>query len=257
MEPNSTELLNVFNEGGVLVLRLNRPEKMNALNMQMYSALCDGLDRAADSEDVGAVLICAVGDNFSAGNDMQDFLTLAGGAAGGNLFDIPVVAFLHKLVSFEKPLVVAVQGRAVGIGLTLSLHADIVLLSDSARLSAPFVDLGLVPEAGSSMLLPKVVGHAKAAEILLLGNEVLAPDAKEMGLANKVFPQADLFDAALGFAQSLAAKPRIAMRQSKALLHHDKSALMAQMEKELTEFFTRLRSDEAKAVISGFLSRKS
>lgn len=257
MEDSQTQLIENYKDGGVLVLRLNRPDKMNALSMQMYNTLSDGLEEASASDDIGAVVICAVGDNFSAGNDMKDFMALATGPAKGSIFDIPVVKFLHILVNFEKPLVVAIQGRAVGIGLTLSLHGDMVYLSESAKLSAPFVDLGLVPEAGSSMLLPKVVGHAKASEILLLGSAVTATAAKQMGLANEVLPESELFKTALGTAQSLAAKPRIAMRHSKALLHYDKPALIAQMEKELTEFFTRLRSDEAKAAVTAFLTRKS
>ena len=245
-------------ESGVLVLKLNRPEKLNALTQEMYSGLNASLDQASASGDIGAVLIAANGDNFSAGNDLKDFMAVAMSLAGeGSEFDpmeLPVVGFIHRLVRFEKPLLVAVQGQAVGIGLTLTLHADLVYLADNALLRAPFVDLGLVAEAGSSMLLPRIIGTVRASEVLLEAKSVDANTALSWGLANQVVSESDLQEAALSSAKALAAKPKEAMRLSKQLMHTDKEQIANHVNKELKLFFERLQSDEAKAAFEAFLA---
>ena len=246
-------------EDGVLTLRLNRPEKLNALTQDMYAGLNAGLDQATASDDVGAVLIAANGDNFSAGNDLKDFMALAmsfGQEGGANPMEMPVVQFISWLVKFEKPLFVAVQGQAVGIGLTLTLHADFVFLADTAVLTAPFVNLGLVPEAGSSKLLPQRIGAARASEVLIAGKPVDAKRALEWGLANHIYSVDELQELAYAEAKSLAAKPRDAVRLSKQLMRSDKEALLAHINQELEIlFFGRLQSDEAKAAFAAFLDR--
>lgn len=242
-------------EDGVLVLTLNRPEKLNALTQEMYSQLNAGLDQASVSEEIGAVLIAANGDHFSAGNDLQDFMSMAMGTEALNPNDIPVVGFIHRLVAFEKPLFVAVQGQAVGIGLTLTLHADAVYLADTALLSAPFADLGLVPEAGSSLILPARVGQLRASEILLAAKTIDAETTLEWGLANRVTTADALLDSALTAAKQVAAKPREAIKLSKQLMKTDKQAVAEHVGKELEVFFGRLRSNEAKAAFAAFLAR--
>ena len=242
-------------EDGVLTLRLNRPEKLNALTQEMYAALNAGLDQAVASDDVGAVLIAANGDNFSAGNDLKDFMAMAMGPGQQKLEEIPVVGFILRLASFEKPLLVAVQGQAVGIGLTLTLHADFVYLADTAVLTAPFVDLGLVPEAGSSMLLPQRIGSARASEVLLAAKPVDANTALEWGLANQVVSADVLQGTVLTSAKSVARKPREAVVCSKRLMHSDKEALLAHINQEFQVFFERVQSEEAKAAFAAFLAR--
>lgn len=249
------DLVQAAIENGVLVLKLNRPAKLNALTMDMYRALNEGFDQASLSDEIGALLIVGNGDHFSAGNDMKDFLTMATGAEALDPETLPVVGLIRRLVSFEKPLVVAVQGQAVGIGLTLTLHADFVYLADTAVISAPFVELGLVPEAGSSMLLPQKVGSLRASEILLAAKALDAATALTWGLANEVLPAADLHEAAFGTAQMLAKKPREAMTLSKKLMCYDREALSNRVDAEIEIFFTRLRSPEAQAAFSSFLSR--
>ena len=243
----------------VLVLRINRPEKMNALTMDMYSQLSAGLDQATESREIGAVLIAANGDNFSAGNDMNNFMEMAASLANDanslSPQDVPVVGFIHRLVRFEKPLFVAVQGQAVGIGLTLTLHADFVYLADTAVLSAPFVDLALVPEAASSMLLPQRIGALRASEILLAAKPVDAKTALDWGLANRVTSPDTLYESALKAAASVAAKPSEALKLTKQLMRGDKDAVSAHVDAELDVFFRRLSSGEAKAAFAAFLAR--
>lgn len=244
-----------YAEDGVLVLTLNRPEKLNALTQEMYSQLNTGLDQASVSDDIGAVLIAAHGEHFSAGNDLQDFMSMAMGTEALNPSEIPVVGFIHRLVAFEKPLFVAVQGQAVGIGLTLTLHADAVYLADTALLSAPFADLGLVPEAGSSLILPTRVGQLRAAEILLAAKTIDAKTTLDWGLANGVTTADKLLDSTLTAAKQVAVKPREAIKLSKQLMKTDKKAIADHVNKELEVFFGRLRSDEAKAAFAAFLAR--
>ena len=254
---SSTESVLIDQSGGVLTLTLNRPEKINALTQEMYLSLCAGLDQASESDDIAAVLIAANGDNFSAGNDVKDFVTVASAAGPVNPDDIPAVAFIYRLVNFEKPLFVAVQGQAVGIGLTLMLHADFVYLADNAILSAPFVDLGLVPEAGSSLILPQRIGTARASAVLLAGKPVDAATALDWGLANHVVASNALRETAMKMAHGLAAKPKEAVRLSKQLMSSDRAALNAHIDTEFALFFERLRSDEAKAAFAAFLAKSS
>ncbi|MGZ3298710.1 MAG: enoyl-CoA hydratase-related protein, partial [Asticcacaulis sp.] len=191
---------------GVLTLTLDRPRKKNALTRGMYTALSLALDAAALDDEVRCVLVTANGGDFCAGNDIFDF---AQGVADYQsdtvgLDDLPVFRFLRSLTFFPKPLIAAVQGQAVGVGVTLLLHCDLVVAATDARLSLPFLKLGLVPEAGSSLLLPRRIGHARAFGWMALGERVGAEEAARLGLVNRVVGVDELRDTATGLAAEVA-----------------------------------------------------
>ena len=237
--------------GPVLELVMNRPDKRNALTRAMYTALADGLDAAAADPAIRAVLIAGAGGAFTAGNDLGDFL--AGEAAEGG--ETPVSRFLRTLIHFEKPIVAAVSGAAVGVGTTMLLHCDLVYADPTARLQLPFVNIGLVPEAGSSLLLPRVVGMAKASELLLLGEPIDAEEAARLGLVSAVVP--DVLGHARARAAALAARPAEAVRATKKLLRAPADGTAwARAEAEGVVFAERLRSDEARAAMQAFFTRK-
>ncbi len=181
--------------GGVLTVALNRPEKKNAITQAMYAALTEATERARTDDAVRVLLFRAEGDSFSAGNDIGDFIAI--GSQTGQPFDMAVFRFLKALADLDKPAVAAVRGRAVGIGLTLLLHCDMVVVAEDALLSAPFVNLALAPEAASSLLLPQAVGHQRAFEIFALGEPIDGRTALAWGLANRAVPR-DEFEAAAG-----------------------------------------------------------
>lgn len=239
----------VSTQDGVMRVTLNRPEKKNALTRAMYDAMADALRRAAAEDAVRVVLLTGSGDSYTAGNDLGDFqrARAAGEASGGSSFG-------NEIVRFGKPVVAAVNGLAIGIGATMLLHCDLVYASETARLRFPFVDLGLVPELASSLLLPRLAGYQRAAEILLLGDFFSAEDARAIGLVNAVLPPDRLLDHALGAAHALATKPANALRQTKALLRGDRDALLARKSKEEAVFDECRRSPEAQAIFAGFFS---
>jgi enoyl-CoA hydratase/carnithine racemase len=245
-----TEVL-VTRTGAVVELRLDRASKKNALTPGMYGALAGALRDAQADGTVRAVLLTASGETFCAGNDIGEFLNRsAEGAAAPS-------AFIQALVEFDKPLVAAVQGPAVGIGATMLLHCDLVYASITARLRLPFVSLGLVPEAGSSLLLPRRVGDAVAAEILLLGAWIDAERAKELRLVNAVLPStAELIAFARARAEELAASPRGALRMTRTLIRGDREAVRARILEEGRAFVECLTSPEAKEALTAFLERR-
>ena len=238
---------------GVLHLVMDRPEKKNALTDAMYGALADGLERADADEAVGAVLIGGANGVFTAGNDLSDFAAVAAGAVRQE--DRQVGRFLDRLARLQAPLVAAVPGLAVGVGTTLLLHCDLVYLAEEATLSTPFVDLALVPEAGSSLLLPQRIGHARAFALLGLGERMSARDALAAGLANRVLAAGELEAAAMAAARALAAKPRRALRETKRLMRLEGDALRARMAAEAEVFAAQLRSEEARAAFTAFATR--
>src|ERR1700678_2676947 len=202
-----TDLVRIHRDGAVLGVTLNRPQKKNALTSEMYEALLGAFESAAGDEGVGALLLAGEGGVFTAGNDIGDFLAGAQSAAKKSL-STPGGRFIRALSRFEKPLVAAIEGQAVGIGTTLCFHCDLVYAAPNARFLMPFVNLGLVPEAGSSMLAPMRFGRARAAEMLLLAEPFGAETARELGLVNAVVPPEQLYAHALEKARALAAKPR-------------------------------------------------
>lgn len=239
-------------EGGVLTLLMNRPDKKNALTDAMYGALREGLERAEGDTSVRVVVIRGAGDMFCAGNDIGDFLAAA---SGGDITQANVFRFIRLLGTFTKPLVAGVQGRAVGIGTTMLLHCDHVVVADNALLTTPFVGLGLVPEAASSMLLPARIGHARAFAMLAMGEAMGANDALACGLANAVVPNAGLDEAVAKAAGHLAQLPPGAVQATKALMR-DPDAIAAKMDEEIAIFAQRLQSAEAREAFTAFMEKQ-
>ncbi len=236
-------------EGDVVLVRIARPEKKNALTGAMYGAMTEAL-AGADRERAGAVVLTGSGGSFTAGNDIADFL-----AAGERRGDLPASLFVKQLARTETPLVAAIEGPAVGIGTTLILHCDLVYAAPSARFRMPFVDLGLVPEAGSTYLLPRRVGMAKAAELALLAEPFDGAEALRLGLVNGLVEADELLGHALAQARRLAAKPRSALAVSRRLLRGDRTGVEAAIAAETDAFGECLRSPEAKAAFRSFLQR--
>lgn len=243
-------MINTSRHDAVLQLTLARPDKKNAINSQMYRALTEALIEAEEDDAVRVVLFAGQGDSFCAGNDLVEFAAAAQDASGPR----DAIGFLHALADATKPYVAAVQGKAVGIGTTLLLHCDFVLLAKDAQLSTPFVNLGLAPEAGSSALLPQRIGHVLAFEMIALGKAMEASRALQLGLANEVVPNAELPARAMQVAQELAARPIGALRATKRLMR-DAQSLRAIIDQEVKVFGERLKSAEAQTALRAFLTR--
>ena len=242
---------------GVLTLTLNRPEKKNALTRAMYQALADGIDGAGREKDVRCVLLQAEGDMFTAGNDLGDFAAAAN--KGDPASDAALIRgnpLLIALANAKTPIVAAVNGRAVGIGTTMLLHCDLVFVSDDALLTTPFVNLALVPEAASSLLLPARIGHVRAFAMFVLGQAVNAKQAVEWGIANAAVPRAELRATARAAAEAVAARPASATMITKSLMR-DPAALSARMELEGGHFAAQLRSAEAKEAFAAFAEKRA
>ena len=235
---------------GVCEIRLNRPEKRNAITQAMYEALCSALAQTQGDTAVRAVLLSGEGAGFTAGNDLNDFL-------GGLKFDAdnPIIRLLRALATFGKPLLAAVHGQTVGIGTTLLLHCDLVVAARSTVFSMPFVALGLVPEAASSLLLPQLVGRQRAAELLLLGKPFDAATAHSLGLVNRVVEDADVLSEARALARSVAAQPVEALFATRRLLRGDPAQVLARIDAEAKIFAERLGSEEFRAAVRAMMSR--
>ncbi|MEX1257604.1 MAG: enoyl-CoA hydratase [Gemmatimonadota bacterium] len=241
----------VERQGAVLDVRLNRPEKRNALTVEMYAALADALEGAERDPELRVVLLSGEGPAFSAGNDLKDFL-----ARPPHPESAPTNRFLESLATGTKPIVAAVHGFAVGIGTTLLLHCDLVYAAEETRFHLPFVPLGLVPEAGSSLLLPERIGPARAAEMLLLAEPLTAEAALDAGLVTRVFPAASLLEEARRLAERLAALPPEAVRETRALLRSGRDVVRHRMRLEARVFGERLRSEEARRAMEAFFQKK-
>ena len=238
-------------EAGVATIRLNRPQKRNAIDVAMYAALADALSECDRDPDVRAILLCGAGQNFTAGNDLADFAKRPETPG-----EAPSFRFLRGLAQANKPLVAAVDGYAVGIGVTMLLHCDLVFVSDRAKLRMPFVDLGLVPEAASTLLLPRQIGQLRAAELFLVSEMLSGPRAEQLGLANAVLPAAELEAHALEVCRRIAQKAPAAVRHTKALLR-DRSGVMERIAQEGEIFTAQLRSPEAREAISAFFEKRA
>lgn len=244
----------VSREDHVLRLTLARPEKKNALIGPMYDALTEALVRAETDPAVHVVLFDAEGDSFCAGNDLSEFAAVASGAIKPS--ELKVRAFLDAIAGATIPYVAAVQGSAIGIGATLLLHCDLVYVAEDAKLTTPFVNLALVPEAASSYLLPARIGHARAFALFALGESLDAKAAVELGIANGIVSRSSLSEHASAQAKALAARPTGAVRETKKLMR-DAARIRDTMARETTVFGERLRSEEALAAFKAFASRKS
>jgi enoyl-CoA hydratase/carnithine racemase len=235
-------------KGGVLCVTFNRPEKKNALTGAMYLAATGALQEADRDPSIGAVLVAGTGGVFTAGNDLADFLDAGAG-------ELPAFTFIKALAAYETPLVAAIEGIAIGIGATMMLHCDLVYVAPGTVFRLPFVDLGLVPEAASSLLLPRRIGMAKAAELLLLGEAFGAEEAVRLGLANAIVPAPALYDVAIEKAGRLAAKPRGALAATRRLMRSDGPEIQVRIEKEARLFSAALQSNEARAAFATFLGK--
>jgi enoyl-CoA hydratase/carnithine racemase len=240
--------------GGVLAIRLARPERRNAITVAMYSALADAIESAAENDSIRVITIAGDGQDFTAGNDLNDFLA----ELPRDSDDIAVWRLLRALARNPVPLVAAVQGNAVGIGTTMLLHCDLVIAARGARFSVPFVDLGLVPEAASSLILPRLAGRRKAARYLLLGEPFGAAEALDMGLASHVVADEAIELALAQIVDSLLAKPAEALRLTHGLLRlGDSQEMLERMRVESGHFSERLQSAEVRHAIAAFFQRKS
>jgi enoyl-CoA hydratase/carnithine racemase len=240
------------NRDGILRIEINRPEKKNALTAAMYQALADAIKAAEADARVRVMLIQGKADLFTSGNDLQDFLDHPPRDE-----QQPVFRFLYGISQAQKPIVAAVAGAAVGIGTTMLLHCDLVYAAPNARLQLPFVNLGLVPEAASSLLLPALAGYQRAAELLLLGEPFSAQKGKEIGIVTEVVPEGELLDFAMAQAKKLAQKPAASLRLSKQLMKQGQAQAVAQrIRLESEHFGERLESPEAKEAFSAFLEKR-
>ncbi|WP_119678868.1 enoyl-CoA hydratase-related protein [Indioceanicola profundi] len=244
-----TDYILVEDANGVRTITMNRPEKRNALTVAMYDRMAEALTEAGEGA-ARAVLFRGAGGFFTGGNDIMDFV--ANPPTGD---DSAVFRFLFALVEAPIPLVAEVEGLAVGIGTTMLLHCDLVYAAPDARFHLPFVDLGLVPEAASSILLPRRIGHARAARMLLLGEPLEAAEAAEAGLVTGIVPAEELGEAALAKATALAAKPANALRTAKSLMKPNKAEILETMRHEGELFGKALRSPEAMAAFQAFLGK--
>jgi len=241
---------------GVLTLTLNRPEKKNALTRAMYQALGDAIDGAADDPNVRCVLIQANGDMFTAGNDLADFAAVNAGDATANQAREGGNPLLAALARAKTPLVAAVHGRAVGVGVTMLLHCDLVYVAEDALLTTPFVNLALVPEAASSLLLPARIGHARAFSMFVLGEAVDGKTAAAWGIANAAVPAGELRAKARAAAEAVAARAAASVAITKALMR-DNEAIAERMNVEGRHFAAQLKSPEAKEAFAAFAEKRA
>jgi enoyl-CoA hydratase/carnithine racemase len=246
-----TEHIKVEQDGAVLEIIFARPEKKNALSNAMYLTATQALDAAQTNPAVRVVLFGAEGDAFTAGNDLADFASVAAGKRD----ELAAHGFVAALARAEKPIVAAVSGLAVGVGTTMLLHCDLVYVADTAKLTTPFVNLALVPEAASSMLLPARIGHVRAFAMFALGEGVTGPEAVALGLANKVLPRDEVLTAAREAARTLAARPLGAIVATKTLMR-ERERMLARIGEESTIFGQRLQTDEAREAFRAFAERR-
>lgn len=243
-------LIKTDEKQGVLTITLNRFDKKNALNTQMYKLLCQHLTTASDNENIHCVLIQGDKSCFCAGNDLQDFID---NSASDELIALTLI---NILAEFSKPLVAAVAGPAVGIGTTLLLHCDMVIAADNSKFKLPFTQLGLCPEAGSSLLIPQLVGHNKAFELMVLGQTFTAEQACQYGIVNQVCHSDELLSIANNIAKTIANLPHDAVITSKRLLRQANKQTLKQTIEVEGQAFTRLvNTDECKAIMSSFFKR--
>ena len=236
---------------GVLTVTINRPHKKNALTSAMYEAMIAALDAAEASEDIAAVVLRGAGGVFSAGNDIANFLEAANSDESGAM---AAFAFIRRVAGFDKPLIAAVEGLAIGIGATLCLHCDFVYAAPGTQFAMPFVKLGIPPEGAATLLAPQRFG-ARAAEMLLLGESFDAETAEAMGFITRVIPAERLHAYAAERAGALARQPRQALLAARRLMRGDRAAVLARIDEEARQIRLAVRSPEARAAFAAFLGR--
>ncbi len=248
-----TELVIITDDGPVRTVRMNRPDKKNALTLAMYDAMAAAIESAPKNPALRCLLIAGTPTVFCAGNDIGDFLKMA---TGEGALGAPIMRFLYALARCELPLVAAVQGNAVGVGATMLMHCDHVVASNSARFSTPFVGLGLVPEAASSLLAPRLMGHARAFSLLVMGRPLSAEEVKAAGLINTVVAAEAVEAEAMKAAREIAALPPQGVLAARRLMRGASDEIVARINEEAELFKTRLRSAEARTAFEAFMTRK-
>ena len=242
----------ITDDGPIRTVRMNRPDKKNALTQAMYDAFAEAIEQANERAETRCLLIAGSPGVFCAGNDINDFVA----ASQSGELGAPVLRFLYALARCEKPLVAAVQGAAVGVGTTMLLHCDHVVAASDAKLVTPFAALGLVPEAASSLIVPRLMGQARAFSMLVMGEPLSAEDAKTAGIVNMVVPASEVDARALAAAKAIAALPPEGVRTSRRLLRGSPDEIVARIDAEAEAFKQRLRSPEAQTAFAAFLNRK-
>ncbi|APL96174.1 enoyl-CoA hydratase [Sphingobium sp. TA15] len=245
-----SEGIAIVENQGVIEIHIDRPDKKNALTADMYRAMTAALADASARDEIGAVLFAGKGDAFCAGNDLNDFMS---GPQGGEA----AFAFIRAIANFGKPAVAAVQGLAVGVGTTMLFHCDLVYAAPDARFTMPFVNLGIVPEAGSSLLAPATMGYAKAASMLLLGEPMDAQTADHAGFVTAIVPADALLDHARKKAALLMTKPPGALAATRRLMKGDPAVLNQRIEEEARLFRETLASDEAREAFAAFFEKRA
>jgi len=240
----------ISDDGAVRTVRMTRPEKKNALTFAMYDTMAAAIEDAGANVNLRCLLLAGHASGFCAGNDIGDFVAMAQAGALGE----PIIRFLHALARCDKPLVAAVEGNAIGIGTTMLLHCDHVVASPDARLSTPFVTLGLLPEAGSSLIAPRLMGQPRAFELLVMGHALNATAAKEAGIVNTVTDDVD--GQALMAAHEIAALPAESVLTARRLMRGPAEEVVARIDAEAEAFKARIASPEARAAFSAFLNKK-
>ncbi|MBS0234110.1 MAG: crotonase/enoyl-CoA hydratase family protein [Proteobacteria bacterium] len=248
-----TSEIAIWRDGPVQILRMARPSKKNALTGAMYAALCDALEVADADETIAAHVITGSDGVFTAGNDIGDFLATARGA--GDLGK-DVLRFIRLLPVIKKPLIAAVDGNAIGIGTTMLFHCDLVYAAPDATFATPFLDLGVVPEAASSLLMPRRMGYVRAFAMLALGDPISADEAVAAGFVNAVIPANDLDATAIDAAKRLALKPPEALAIARQLMRGDPAEILARTDEEVAAFRQRLRSPEALEAFTAFIEKR-
>lgn len=247
-----SEHVEIAARGSCLEIHLNRPDKKNAITNAMYAAMADAMTAAAANPAVRSIVFAGHGASFCSGNDLQDFLQ-----APPKNPSSPVLRFLDCIAATPKVMIAAVHGHCVGIGATLLLHCDYVAADPTTSLQYSFVKMALVPEAGSSLLLPRAVGRLKAAELLLLGDKIPAGEALSLGLVSRVTAEGDQLTAARAFAARLDALPPEAIAATRKLLNADRQTVSARMAEEITAFQHRLASSEFREAVEAFMQKRA
>ena len=243
--------IQISREGRVQIVRFNRAEKKNAITRAMYAQLADAVTAADNDDGIGATLFLGQTEVFTSGNDLMDFMAAATGGEKGT----EVIDFLRSIITGTKPLIAGIDGLAVGIGCTMLMHCDLVYASQRAWVQTPFTDLGLVPEAASSLVASRIMGPQRAFELLALSEKFSAEKAQAAGLVNAVVDITELEAQAMAAAKKLAEKPAESMRLTRELIRGDRTEIIDQMEKEGAIFAERLQSDEARNAFLAFMNR--
>ena len=238
--------------GTIKTIRLNRVEKKNAITQEMYTSLVDAI-KSAQKQGCSAIVFLGQTEVFCAGNDIVDFMS---NAMSDNFTNAPVMQFLRALATCKVPMIAGVDGLAIGVGTTMLMHCDLVFATKRSTLKTPFLNLGLVPEAGSSLIAPRIMGPQRAFEMLVLGEEFSADAAYHAGLVNHLVDDDALEERVMEAANKLAALPPEALRLSRALLRDDETAILKRIEEEAVLFVERLNSDEAREAFTAFMEKR-